>query len=81
MSQHDFWPWRHELQAAESGSVSVGDIGSALRGVAQRLGGTRVGVLVIGRIPSPLQRELYRRTGGRLSLTGRAPALLLTTTG
>jgi deazaflavin-dependent oxidoreductase (nitroreductase family) len=40
-----------------------------------------VGVLAIGRIVSPLQRELYRRSGGRLSLTGRAPVLLLTTTG
>jgi F420H(2)-dependent quinone reductase len=40
-----------------------------------------VGVLAIGRIVSPLQRQLYRRTGGRLSLTGRAPVLLLTTTG
>jgi deazaflavin-dependent oxidoreductase (nitroreductase family) len=38
-------------------------------------------VLAIGRIVSPLQRQLYRRTGGRLSLTGRAPVLLLTTTG
>jgi deazaflavin-dependent oxidoreductase (nitroreductase family) len=49
--------------------------------LAQRLGGTRLGVLAIGRLVSPLQRELYRRTGGRLSLTGRAPVLLLTTTG
>jgi F420H(2)-dependent quinone reductase len=56
-------------------------IGKALRGVAQRLGGTRLGVLAIGRVVSPLQRKLYRRTGGRLSLTGRAPVLLLTTTG
>jgi deazaflavin-dependent oxidoreductase (nitroreductase family) len=61
--------------------VSIGGIGQALRGLAQRLGGTRPGVLAIGRIVSPLQRELYRRTGGRLSLTGRAPVLLLTTTG
>ena len=61
--------------------VSVGGIGQALRGLAQRLGGTRLGVLAIGRIVSPLQRQLYRRTGGRLSLTGRAPVLLLTTTG
>jgi deazaflavin-dependent oxidoreductase (nitroreductase family) len=38
-----------------------------------------VGVLAIGRVVSPLQRELYRRTGGRFSLTGRAPVLLLTT--
>jgi deazaflavin-dependent oxidoreductase (nitroreductase family) len=53
----------------------------AFVGLAQRLGGTHVGVLAIGRIVSPLQRELYRRTGGRLSLTGRAPVLLLTTTG
>jgi F420H(2)-dependent quinone reductase len=56
-------------------------IRDALRGAAQRLGGTRMGVLAIGRIVSPLQQELYRRTGGRLSLTGRAPVLLLTTTG
>lgn len=48
---------------------------------AQRLGGTRWGVQAIGRVISPVQRELYRRTGGRLSLTGRAPVLLLTTTG
>jgi F420H(2)-dependent quinone reductase len=61
--------------------VSFTGIGKALRGVAQRLGGTRLGVLAIGRIVSPLQRKLYRRTGGRLSLTGRAPVLLLTTTG
>jgi F420H(2)-dependent quinone reductase len=56
-------------------------IRQAFRRAAQRLGGTRVGVLAIGRVISPLQRELYRRTGGRLSLTGRAPVLLLTTTG
>jgi hypothetical protein len=37
-------------------------------------------VLAIGRIVSPLQRQLHRRTGGRLPLTGRAPVLLLTTT-
>ena len=61
--------------------MPVGGIGRALRGLAQRLGGTRLGVLAIGRIISPLQRQLYRRTGGRLSLTGRAPVLLLTTTG
>lgn len=47
----------------------------------QRLGGTRLGVLAIGRVVSPVQRQLYRRTGGRLSLTGRAPVLLLTTVG
>lgn len=61
--------------------MSFTGIGRALREVAQRLGGTRLGVLAIGRIVSPLQRKLYRRTGGRLSLTGRAPVLLLTTTG
>ena len=54
---------------------------TALRSLAQRLGRTRPGVLAIGRIVSPLQRELYRRTGGRLSLTGHAPVLLLTATG
>ncbi len=53
----------------------------AIRGFAQRLGGTRLGVLAIGGVVSPVQRQLYRSTGGRLSLTGRAPVLLLTTTG
>jgi F420H(2)-dependent quinone reductase len=51
------------------------------RGLAERIGGTHLGVLVIGRVVSPLQRWLYRLTGGRISLTGRAPVLLLTTTG
>ncbi len=61
--------------------MSFDGIRNALRGLVQRLGSTRLGVLAIGRIVSPLQRELYRRTSGRLSLTGRAPVLLLTTIG
>ena len=70
-----------QARPADGDDVPVGGIGQALRGLAQRLGGTRLGVLAVGRIVSPLQRQLYRRTGGRLSLTGRAPVLLLTTTG
>jgi deazaflavin-dependent oxidoreductase (nitroreductase family) len=61
--------------------VALDMIRAAIRGFAQRLGGTRPGVVVIGGVVSPLQRQLYRGTGGRLSLTGRAPVLLLTTTG
>jgi F420H(2)-dependent quinone reductase len=61
--------------------MAVDVVRAAVRGFAQRLGGTRVGVVAIGWVVSPLQRRLYRRTGGRLSLTGRAPVLLLTTTG
>jgi F420H(2)-dependent quinone reductase len=61
--------------------MSFDGIRKALRGLAQRLGSTRLGVLAIGRVVSPLQRQLLLRTGGRLSLTGRAPVLLLTTTG
>ena len=61
--------------------MSLDRIGRAFLGLVQRLGSTRVGVLAIGRVVSPLQRELYRRSGGRVSLTGRAPVLLLTTTG
>lgn len=38
-------------------------------------------MLAIGRVISPLQRQLYRSTKGRISLTGKAPVLLLTTTG
>lgn len=55
--------------------------GLSLRRIAQRLGATHLGVLLIGRVISPLQRWLYRRTGGRIALTGRAPVLLLSTTG
>lgn len=61
--------------------MGSGRIGTAVRGLAQRVGGTRLGVLAIGWVVSPLQRSLYRGTGGRFSLTGRAPVLLLTTTG
>lgn len=61
--------------------MSFDGIPRVLRGLAQRAGGTRLGVLVIGWIVSPLQRQLYRRTGGRVSLTGRSPVLLLTTIG
>ena len=56
-------------------------IGSAVIEHARRLGSTRWGVLAIGRVVSPLQRQLYRRTGGRFSLTGGLPVLLLTTIG
>jgi hypothetical protein len=54
---------------------------SAALGVVRRLGATGLGVLAVGHVVSPLQRRLYRFTGGRVSLTGRAPVLLLTTTG
>jgi deazaflavin-dependent oxidoreductase (nitroreductase family) len=54
--------------------------GTAVR-MAARLGGTRFGVLAIGRVISPVQRRVFRWTGGRLSLTGGAPVLLLTTVG
>src|SRR5262245_16432431 len=53
----------------------------SLRGLAQRLGSSRLGVLAIGRVVSPLQRWLYIKSAGRISLTGNAPVLLLTTTG
>ncbi|MGY1615822.1 nitroreductase/quinone reductase family protein [Geodermatophilus sp. SYSU D00691] len=49
--------------------------------LVRRLGATRTGVWVVGHVVSPVQRELYRRTGGRVSVTGSAPVLLLTTTG
>jgi deazaflavin-dependent oxidoreductase (nitroreductase family) len=49
--------------------------------LVQRIGSTRAGVYLIGQVVSPLQRQLYQRSGGRLSLTGRAPMLLLTTIG
>jgi deazaflavin-dependent oxidoreductase (nitroreductase family) len=46
-----------------------------------KLGATRPGTWVIGKVISPLQRRLLLATGGRVSLTGRLPVLLLTVTG
>lgn len=73
--------WRREPRPATLGSVYADRIRTRLLGFVQQLGRTRAGVRTIGRILSPLQRELYRRSGGWLSLTGGAPVLLLTTTG
>lgn len=61
--------------------MTINKIGAAVARVAQRAGATRPGVLLIGWVVSPLQRWLLRATGGRLSLTGGAPVLLLTTIG
>lgn len=47
----------------------------------QRFGSTRPGVLLIGRVVSPLQRRLIRATDGRFVATGKAPVLLVTTRG
>jgi deazaflavin-dependent oxidoreductase (nitroreductase family) len=49
----------------------------------RRLGATRLGVLVIKHVVSPLDRCLYQRTGGRRVALGRplSPLLLLTTKG
>lgn len=69
------------MVAANGEGVDLDGIGQAIARLAKQLGGTRAGVLAIGRIVSPLQRQLLRRTGGRLSLTGGAPVLLLTTVG
>lgn len=52
-----------------------------VHGWIERAGGSRPGVVFIGRVVSPLQRMLLRASGGRVSLTGRAAVLLLTTTG
>lgn len=45
-----------------------------------RIGSTRVGVWLIGRLISPFQRWVIRTTGGRVTLT-RKPMLLLTAIG
>lgn len=50
-------------------------------GVLARLGASHRGVWAIRRIVSPMQRVVYRLSRGRMSLTGAAPVLLLTTTG
>jgi len=49
----------------------------------KRLGATCPGVWFIKHVIAPADRRLYRWTGGRISLSGRAggPILLLTTTG
>lgn len=46
-----------------------------------RIGATLPGVWVIGHVVSPLQRRVLVATGGRVSLMGRLPVLLLTSTG
>jgi F420H(2)-dependent quinone reductase len=57
------------------------DLRERLRSVAHRVGSTRLGVLGVRRVFSPIHRRLYQLSAGRLPLTGRAPVLLLTTTG
>ena len=49
----------------------------------RRLGATWIGVWLIKHLVSPLDRWMYRRTGGRRGLFGRrlGPVLLLTTIG
>lgn len=49
--------------------------------LVHRMGATRIGIWVIGRVFSPLQQRLLLATGGRVSLTGKLPVLLLTATG
>lgn len=51
--------------------------------VLQRLGGTRAGVWLIKHVVAPLDKWLYRRSGGERVLLGHPPAplLLLTTRG
>jgi F420H(2)-dependent quinone reductase len=46
-----------------------------------RIGATRSGTWAIAHVVAPLQRRLLLATGGRVSLTGKRPVLLLTTTG
>ncbi|HSG16170.1 MAG TPA: nitroreductase/quinone reductase family protein [Anaerolineae bacterium] len=57
--------------------------GNAIDDTIRRIGATRPGVWAIKHVVSPLDRWLYRLTGGRFSTSGRptAPILLLTTTG
>jgi hypothetical protein len=64
---------RHTLRSL------LGDLSAPVRW----LGGTALGVWAIKHLVSPLDRSIYRLTGGRHVSTGRplAPMLLLTTTG
>ena len=59
------------------------DRGNGVSSYLQRIGATRAGVWVIKHLVSPIDRWLYRRTGGRRVTTGRpmGPILLLTTKG
>jgi F420H(2)-dependent quinone reductase len=52
-----------------------------LMSLLHSIGATRLGTWAIGRVVSPLQRRLLLATGGRVSLTGKLPVLLLTATG
>ncbi len=55
--------------------------GEARETLTQRFGASRTGVWFIKRLISPVQRRVYQVSGGRLSVTGRAPVVLLTTIG
>lgn len=46
-----------------------------------KIGATSIGTWTIGNVVSPLQRRLLMLTKGRVSLMGKRPVLLLTTTG
>jgi deazaflavin-dependent oxidoreductase (nitroreductase family) len=46
-----------------------------------KIGATSIGTWTIGKVVSPLQRRLLMLTKGRVSLMGKRPVLLLTTTG
>jgi F420H(2)-dependent quinone reductase len=49
--------------------------------IAEKIGATRPGTWAIKHVVSPLQRRVLLATGGRVSLTGDLPVLLLTATG
>ena len=82
-----FWPLftkRRSIALAAHEGRRLQDSGrGAGPALLRHLGATRVGVWVIKHIVSPLDRWLYRRTGGQRVSTGRplGPLLLLTTTG
>jgi deazaflavin-dependent oxidoreductase (nitroreductase family) len=56
-------------------------VGHRRTSLPSRIGGTAPGTWLVGRVVSPLQRRLLLATGGRVSLTGKLPVLLLTATG
>ena len=49
--------------------------------ILKRIGATRLGVWAIGHVVSPVQSRMLVATGGRVSLTGKLPVLLLEATG
>jgi hypothetical protein len=80
-----FWDQYYSSELNEACDMASGPSGGQrmwnLDVVTEQDRGDAAGDVAIARLVSPLQRRLLVATRGRVSLTGKRPVLLLTTTG